>query len=95
MSRRVYAEILAQAGKREDAWNELTSSLELLREATNRHEVARTLVAIAALAPALDRYEAGQRAITEALPTLRDMGAQRDLDDALVVVQRYHYKETL
>ena len=50
-------------------------------------------MAIADLAPALARQQEGRAAIAEALPALRDVGAQRDLNDALAVARRYNYEE--
>jgi predicted ATPase/class 3 adenylate cyclase len=91
MTRRVLARIMAQDGDAQGAWEELEHSLTILREAAGPHEIARTLVAIAALAPALGRRAAGQEAIAEALPALRDVGAQRDLDEAVALAERFHY----
>ncbi|MEO7913689.1 MAG: adenylate/guanylate cyclase domain-containing protein [Roseiflexaceae bacterium] len=91
MTRRVLARIMAHDGDTTGAWEELERSLVILREAAGPHEIARTLLAIASLAPALERRSAGQAAITEALPALRDVGARRDLDQALALAQRFHY----
>lgn len=91
MTRRMLAQILAHDGELALAWAELERSLAILRESTGPHEIARTLVAIAGLAPALDRRAAGQAAIAEALPALRDVGARRDLDEAIAIAQRNHY----
>ncbi|HET9224824.1 MAG TPA: tetratricopeptide repeat protein, partial [Roseiflexaceae bacterium] len=84
MTRRVLARIMIQDGDQEGAWDELGRSLAILRESAGPHEIARTLTAIAALAPALGRRVEGQAAIAEALPALRDVGARRDLDEATV-----------
>jgi hypothetical protein len=70
---------------------EYQRSLAILRESAGPHEIARTLVAVAALAPTLGRRAEGQAAIAEALPALRDVGARRDLDQALALAERYHY----
>jgi tetratricopeptide (TPR) repeat protein len=91
MTRRVLAQIMAHAGDTTGAWEELERSLAILREAAGPHEIARTLLAIAALAPTLERRAAGQAAIGEALPALRDVGARRDLDQAIALAERFHY----
>jgi class 3 adenylate cyclase/tetratricopeptide (TPR) repeat protein len=91
MTRRVLAQIMAHDGDLTNAWEELGRSLAILREATGPHEIARTLVAIAALAPVLNRRAEGQAAIAEALPALRDVGARRDLDEAIAIAQSNHY----
>jgi len=91
VTRRVLARIMAHDGDSDGAWKELDRSLAILREAAGPHEIARTLLAIAALAPALERHAAGQAAITEALPALRDVGARRDLDQAIALAERFHY----
>ncbi|MDQ2997526.1 MAG: tetratricopeptide repeat protein, partial [Chloroflexota bacterium] len=91
MTRRILARIMAHDGDANGAWEELERSLTILREAAGPHEIARTLLAIAALAPALDRRSAGQAAITEALPALRDVGARHDLDQAIALAERFHY----
>lgn len=93
MSRRLMAHILVLDNDLTTAWEELQHSLRILRDATGPHEIARTLVAIAELAPALARHDEGRAAIAEALPALRDVGAQRDLHEALAVARRYHYEE--
>jgi len=91
MSRRVLAQIMTHDGNAVGAWAELEHSLAILRESAGPHEIARTLVAIAALAPALNRRAEGQAAIAEALPALRDVGARRDLDEAVTIAQRNDY----
>ena len=91
MTRRILARIMAQDGDAAGAWAELDSSLAILRESAGPHEIARTLLAIAALAPTLGRRAEGQAAIAEALPALRDVGARRDLDQALALAERFHY----
>jgi len=91
MTRRVLAQIMAHDGDLASAWEELARSLSILRESAGPHEIARTLVAIAALAPNLDRRAEGQAAIAEALPALRDVGARRDLDEAIAIAQRIDY----
>ena len=72
-------------------WEELERSLTILREAASPHEIARTQVAMAALAPMLARQAMGQAALDEALPVLRDMGAQRDIDEACAIAARHGY----
>src|SRR6185503_19457088 len=76
MTRRTMSEILAIGGDLNGAWEELEHSLAILRETANRHNSARTLVAMAALAPKLGRYAEGQAALDAALLTLRDIGAE-------------------
>jgi class 3 adenylate cyclase/tetratricopeptide (TPR) repeat protein len=91
VTRRLLARIMAQDGDTSGAWAELDHSLAILREAAGPHEIARTLLAIAALAPALSRHAAGQAAIAEALPALRDVGARHDLDQAIALAEQFHY----
>jgi tetratricopeptide (TPR) repeat protein len=91
VTRRTLARIMAQDGDPDSAWAELERSLLILRESAGPHEIARTLLAIAALAPALSRHAQGQAAMAEALPALRDVGARRDLDQANSLVERFHY----
>jgi class 3 adenylate cyclase/tetratricopeptide (TPR) repeat protein len=90
-SRRTLGQLLALDGDYPGAWNEFQHSLAILRKAASPHEFARTLVAIAALAPELGRIAEGQAALSEALPILRDVGAQRDLKDALAVAAQVGY----
>ena len=73
------------------AWQELERSLAILREAASAHEAARTLVAIAELAPQLGRRPEGQAALAEALPLLRAAGASRDAAEALALAARENY----
>lgn len=91
MTRRVLAQIMIRDGDQAGAWDELARSLATLRESAGPHEIARTLVAIAALAPALGRRAEGQAAMAEALPALREVGARRDLDEALAIAQQHNY----
>jgi class 3 adenylate cyclase/tetratricopeptide (TPR) repeat protein len=91
ISRRSLGRILARSGDHTRAWQELNASLTLLREAGSPHEVARTLLALADIAPTLGRRDAGQEALTEALPALRQIGAQRDLDEASRIALREGY----
>jgi class 3 adenylate cyclase/tetratricopeptide (TPR) repeat protein len=91
MTRRVLAQIMAHDGNAAGAWAELEHSLTILRESAGPHEIARTLVAIAGLAPILNRRAEGQAAIAQALPALRDVGARRDLDEAIAIAQSNHY----
>jgi class 3 adenylate cyclase/tetratricopeptide (TPR) repeat protein len=90
-SRRTLGQILAHGGDYAGAWEAMQHSLTILREATSPHQIARTLVALAEIAPELGRAAEGQAALAEALPILRDIGAQRDLDDALAVAARVGY----
>jgi predicted ATPase/class 3 adenylate cyclase len=91
VARRSLGQILAQGGDLDGAWEELQQSLAILREASSTHETARTLVALAALAPALGRHAEGQAALDEALPILRELGAQRDLDEARAIAAQHGY----
>jgi class 3 adenylate cyclase/predicted ATPase len=88
-TRRTLSHILAQENDCEGAWNEIHHSLTILREADSPHEIAKSLVSLASLALELERYEEGQAALQEALPILRDVGAQRDLDTAQEIAARY------
>src|SRR5512145_3345320 len=67
MTRRMLGQIIAQEGMLTAAWAELEHSLTLLRETASPHEIARTLLAMAALAPKLGRRVEGQSALDEAL----------------------------
>jgi tetratricopeptide (TPR) repeat protein len=91
MARRTLAQIKMIDGDPSGAWEELALSLAILNEAASPHEIARTLLAMAGVAPALDRHADGQDAIDEALPILRDVGAQRDLEEARAITRRYGY----
>lgn len=91
VARRTLAQILVLDGDLAGAWDELERGLAILREAANVHETAKTLVALAALAPALGRRPAGQAALDEALPALREVGAQRDLDSARALARQHGY----
>jgi class 3 adenylate cyclase/tetratricopeptide (TPR) repeat protein len=91
MTRRILALIMAQDGDLTSVWEEMTQSLAILRDTASPHEAAKTLLAMADIAPALNRRADGQAAITEALPILRDVGARRDLDNALAIAERFHY----
>ncbi len=90
-TRRTLGQILALDGDHAGAWKELEHSLAILREAASPPELARTLVARAALAPTLDRRAEGQAALDEALPILRDVGAQRDIEEAQEIAARHDY----
>jgi tetratricopeptide (TPR) repeat protein len=90
-TRRTLGQILAQDGDLAGAWEELERSLAILREAASAYETARTLLAQAALAPALGLRDAGQAALAEALPILRDIGAQRDSAEAHEIAVRHGY----
>ena len=83
---------MAQDGDDAGAWMSSARSLAILREAAGPHEIARTLIAIAALAPTLGRRAEGQAAIVEALPALRDVGARRDLDEAIALASQFQYE---
>jgi class 3 adenylate cyclase/tetratricopeptide (TPR) repeat protein len=91
ITRRSLGQIIAQSGDTASAWDEFEQSLATLREVDNPHEVAKTLVALAALAPSLGRYEHGQTSLNEALPILSAVGAQRDLKEAYAIATRYGY----
>ncbi len=91
MTRRILALIMTQDGDLASAWEEMALSLAILHETASPHEAAKTLLAMADIAPALDRRAEGQAAIAEALPILRDVGARRDLDNALAIAERFHY----
>ena len=91
MTRRILGQIMAQDGDFIGAWEEIERSLAILREAANPHEAAKTLIAKAAIASALGRRAEGQAAIAEALPMLRNVGAQRDLNQAIAIAERCRY----
>jgi tetratricopeptide (TPR) repeat protein len=89
ITRRLLAEILASAGSPARAWNELALSQAILREAASPHELARTLLAIAMLAPSIGKADEGHAALNEAIPTLEEVGALRDLERARAIAARY------
>ncbi|HWQ15103.1 MAG TPA: hypothetical protein VNL77_20060, partial [Roseiflexaceae bacterium] len=89
LTRRVLGRILAARGDAAGAWGSLEHSLAILREAGNPLELARTLAALAALAPALGHHAAGRAALAEALPTLESLGARRDLAEARAIAAGY------
>lgn len=74
------------------AWAELDQSLAILRETSSPHEIARTLIVMAKLAPMLDRRAEGQAALDEALPALREIGAQYDIEQAQAIAARHGYR---
>jgi tetratricopeptide (TPR) repeat protein len=90
-TRRTLGQILARDGDLAGGWDELERSLTILREAASPYEIARTLLAQAVLAPALGRRDAGQAALDEALPILREIGAQRDSAEAHEIAARHGY----
>jgi len=90
-TRRVLSHILRQTDDLAGAWQELQHSLAILREVASLHEIARTLVALADLAPALQYQLEGQAALDEAFPILTNMGAQRDIAEARAVAERHGY----
>jgi tetratricopeptide (TPR) repeat protein len=90
-TRRSLGQILARSGDLDGAWDELAQSLAILREAGSPHEIALTLVAMAALAPTFDQHAAGQAALDEALPALRGVGAQRDIVEATAIAAHFGY----
>jgi tetratricopeptide (TPR) repeat protein len=91
MARRTLAQIMTLDGDLAGAWDELERSLMILREAASAHEAARTLMAMAALAPDLGRHAEGQAAIAAALPALREVDARRDIDESTAIAQRHNY----
>lgn len=91
-TRRTLGHILALSGDNAGAWEQLQRSLAILRAAASPHEIAKTLVALAEVAPTLDRRAEGQRALDEALPTLERVGALRDLREAREVAARHGYR---
>jgi class 3 adenylate cyclase/tetratricopeptide (TPR) repeat protein len=88
-TRRLLAEILALAGNPQAAWEELQRSLVILREASSPHEIARALIAQAALALSVGRAPEGRAALAEALPILEELGARRELAEARALAERY------
>jgi predicted ATPase len=88
-TRRLLAEILAHEGSLTIAWQELHLSLTILREASSPHEVAKALVACAALAQQVGQIEQGRTALAEAIPILEEIGARRDLAEAQTIAARY------
>lgn len=91
-TRRVLGVILARSGQPDQAWNELNASLAILREAAVPYEIARTLLAMAELAPLLRQRADGQAALNEALRMFHHLGAQRDVAEALAVAMRNRYR---
>jgi class 3 adenylate cyclase/tetratricopeptide (TPR) repeat protein len=91
LTRRLLARVLEHLDDHAGAWHVLQSSLATLREAGSPLEIARTLVALAALAPDLGAHAQGQAALAEALPIFAAIGARRDLEEAKQVALRYGY----
>ncbi|HMP39081.1 MAG TPA: adenylate/guanylate cyclase domain-containing protein [Roseiflexaceae bacterium] len=89
ISRRTLGLIMARPGDLTSAWSEFELSLALLRDAASLHEVARTLLALAEIAPALDQYEIGRAALAEAMPALEAIGAQRDVSHGYAISRLY------
>ncbi len=87
--RRVLAEVLAAAGDDTAAWEQLALTLAILHESDSPYEIARALLAMAELAPALGRIADGLAALDEALPALRALGARRELAEAEALIVRY------
>lgn len=90
-TRRTLSMILASSRALDLAWVEINQSLELLREAASPHEIAKSLVYQANIASELQRFELGQKALEEALPILIEVGAQRDIEAAQVLIAKYGY----
>ncbi|MEI6776475.1 MAG: adenylate/guanylate cyclase domain-containing protein [Chloroflexales bacterium] len=88
--RRVLAEVLAAAGDHTAAWEQLALTLAILHESDSPYEIARALLAMARLAPALGRIADGRAALDEALPALRALGARRELVEAEDLSARYN-----
>lgn len=91
ITRRTLGHLLARQGDLAGAWAQFEHSLAILRAADSSLESVRTLLAMADLAPALGRLSEGQRALHEALPTLGEIGARRDLAIAHEVALRHGY----
>lgn len=90
-TRRTLSHILALTGDLEGAWEQITNSLSILRESDSPHEIAKTLVYFAKLAPLLHRRREGQTALNEAFPILVNIGARRDIVEMHQLVERYGY----
>ncbi|MEM8530617.1 MAG: adenylate/guanylate cyclase domain-containing protein [Chloroflexota bacterium] len=90
-TRRTLSRILALTADLEGAWEQITTSLAILRESDSPHEIAKTLVYCATLAPLLDYQVDGQAALNEAFPILVNIGAQRDIAEMHNLVKCYGY----
>lgn len=90
-TRRLYGLILAQLGELQPAWIELNTSLAILSDSGSPREIARTRIAMADLAPRLQRAAEGQNLIVEAVRVLQRIGAQRDLSEAQLVAAQEGY----
>ncbi|WP_129630924.1 adenylate/guanylate cyclase domain-containing protein [Candidatus Oscillochloris fontis] len=91
ITRRMYAQILATYGDHATAWIELERSLALLREADSAHEICRTLLMQADLAPVIGYAQLGQGALDTAVAQLHLIGARHDLDTAERIRTRHGY----
>jgi len=85
---RVLGRILLAGSDTAGAWDVLTQSLAILRDAGNPLELGRTLLAVAALAPQTGRIGEGQAALNEAIPLLEALGARGDLEEAQALAER-------
>ena len=90
-TRRTLSRILALTDDLEGAWEQITTSLAILRESDSAHEIAKTLLYFAMLAPLLDYQAEGQVALNEAFPILVNIGAQRDITEMRMLVERHGY----
>ncbi|HEU4325340.1 MAG TPA: adenylate/guanylate cyclase domain-containing protein [Roseiflexaceae bacterium] len=92
ISRRVLGQILALKHDLNAAWHELIQSLEILRETASTLEQARTLAAMATVAPVLNRHKEGQSMLQEAVATFATIGARLDLDEIVIIAERHGYE---
>ncbi len=91
ISCRVLGQILVLGRDFPGAWREFTQSQEILRATANTHELARTLLAMADLAPLLNRHAQGQAMIQEAVTAFTIIGARLDLDEVAAITMRHGY----
>ncbi len=82
ITRRLLAHICIAEHNLVDAWNELERSLLILREVESRHEVARTQLVIAELAPQFGQPEMAQQARQEAISILQELGVNYELEQS-------------
>jgi predicted ATPase len=91
ITRRTLGQILARLGETSSAWRELEHSQSILRATASSHELARSLLALAALAPSFGQHSQGQQMLAEAAQILSRIGAQRDLDEAHTIAAQHGY----
>ncbi len=96
VTRRVMGQVLTKQGDLLAAERELETSLDILMSVDSRYEVARTMLALADLAPQMGQAQRGQEALTQAMATFRALSASLDIERARQVAGRWamHWAES-